>query len=145
MSYKPCRHCLGGSRCLSLSLLNLTQPVTQTMACCQSMDNIEPTFFETSVSTSDSQGKNNKWRRNCIARKRNWNWIGEDIGGQVRIWRLGRGNAIAHPVATWTSPQVKRSKHPLTICSSTRLLERSTHIQGDGLYAVVCESWKYDL
>ncbi len=98
MYYKPCIHCLGDSRYLPLSLLNLTQPVTQKMACCQSMDNIEPTFFETSASTSDIQGKTNKWRRNCIARKRNWIgvfpiwWtIYSSLGGGYRGDRLESG------------------------------------------------------
>ncbi len=41
--------------------------------------------------------------------------------------------------------RMKISQSPQAVCSSTGLLERWTHVGGDGFYTAVEESWKYDL
>ncbi len=69
-----------------------------------------------------------------------WDKFGREYRGRVRGELLGRGTATVHPVATWMSSRMKRSRSPLAVCFSTGLLERWAHVDG-----AVGDSWKYDL
>ncbi len=59
-------------------------------------------------------------------------------------WTSGKRDCIVHPVATWTSPPMMRSRYPLAIYSSTGVSERWMHVGVSGFYTAVGESWKYD-
>ncbi len=76
------------------------------------------------------------WQKGVIRQSGTSSW--GNIEGRVRGALQGTGTAIVHPVAVWISLPTK-----LAIYSGAGLLERCTHVGGDGSYAAVGETWKY--